>query len=171
MTPVRIALALAVLLGMLVATFLEVETDARSLLGDDDRVTTALDTPEGRSLTLAIIDPDRDKRTLLALQIAADLSVHPMVHRVTTVPGAPSPEVLGWLWRHRFVLAPPAQAAFMPDSLVSEMRRARAALVSASGGALADRYLHDPTGSFRRIVTTLTEASEMMLPVTGFGRS
>jgi predicted exporter len=165
MTPVRIALALAVLLGMLVATFLEVETDARSLLGDDDRVTTALDTPEGRSLTLAIIDPDRDKRTLLALQIAADLSVHPMVHRVTTVPGAPSSEVLGWLWRHRFVLAPPAKAAFMPDSLVSEMRRARAALVSASGGALADRYLHDPTGSFRRIVTTLTEASEMMLPV------
>ena len=56
MTPVRIALALAVLLGMLAATFLEVETDARSLLGDDDRVTTALDTPAGRSMTLAIIN-------------------------------------------------------------------------------------------------------------------
>ena len=165
MTPVRTALALAILLDILAAAFLEVDTDARGLLGDDDRVTTALDTPEGRSLTLAIIDPDRGKRTLLASQIAADLSAHPMVHRVTTGPRAPAPEVLDWLWRHRFVLAPPAQAAFTPDSLVSEMRRARAALVSASDGALADRYLRDPTGSFRRIVTTLTEASEMTLPV------
>ena len=63
------------------------------------------------------------------------------------------------------MLAPPAQAAFAPDNLVSEMRRARVALVSASGGALADRYLRDPTGSFRRIVSTLAEASEMALPV------
>ena len=165
MTPVRAALALAVLLGMLAAALLEIDTDARGLLGDDSGVTAALDTPEGRALTLAIIGPDPDKRTLLASRIAADLSDHPLVHRVTTAPGAPSPELLDWLWRHRFVLAPPAQAAFTPDSLVSEMRRARAALVSASGGALADRYLRDPTGSFRRIVTALTEASETALPV------
>ena len=165
MTPTRLALALTILLGALVAGFLEVDTDVRGLLGQDDRVTAALDTPEGRALTLAIIDPDPDKRSRLAARIAAELPAHSLVDRVTTVPGAPQSELLDWLWRHRFVLAPPPQDAFTPDSLAAEMRRARAALVSASGGALADRYLRDPTGSFRRVVTALRAASEAALPV------
>jgi predicted exporter len=165
MTRVRAALALLILLGALVAAVIVVDTDVRGLLGNADRVGAALNSPEGRSLTLAIIDPDLDKRSKLASEIAAALADHPMVRRVTTAPAAPSSELLDWIWRHRFVLAPPSQTAFTPDSLKSEMRFARAALVSSSDGALADRYLRDPTGSFRRIVATLRAASEKALPV------
>ena len=165
MTRTRAALALLALLGALIAAVLDVDTDVRGLLGDDDRVASALDTPEGRMLTLAIIDPDRDKRSLLASEIAGGLATHPLVHRVITAPTAPSPELLDWIWRHRFVLAPPMPAAFRPDSLVSEMRLARAALISSTEGAVADRYLRDPTGSFRRIIALLKQLSAATLPV------
>ncbi|HUS54711.1 MAG TPA: MMPL family transporter [Thermohalobaculum sp.] len=165
MTPARAALGLAVLLGLLAFAALKVDTDVRGLLGEDDQVTSALDTPEGRALTLAIIDPDPDKRSLLAAEIAETLATRPLVRRVTTAPEAPTTEFLDWIWQHRFVLAPPPQAAFTPQSLVSEMRRARAALLSASDAALADRYLRDPTGSFRRAITALTAASAKALPV------
>jgi predicted exporter len=167
MTRIRAALALLAVLGALVAAVLEVDTDVRGLLGTDDQVASALDTPEGRMLTLAIIDSDRDQRTALASRIAAALAAHPLVDRVTTAPAAPSAEFLDWVWRHRLVLAPPPPAAFTPDRLVAEMRLARAALVSASDGALADRYLRDPTGSFRRIVLALKRASGKNLPVHG----
>ena len=165
MTPVRIALALVVMLGALVVGFLEVDTNVQRLLGDNDRVTAALDTPEGRSLTLAIIDPDADKRSLLASRIASDLRNNPLVHRVISAPGAQtsasSPEMLDWIWEHRFELAPPAPEAFFPDSLITEMRRARAALISTSDSAFADQFLRDPTGSFRRILAALKVAPKL----------
>ena len=47
MTAARTALALVAALGALVVAFLEIDTDVRGLLGDDDQVTAALDTPEG----------------------------------------------------------------------------------------------------------------------------
>jgi predicted exporter len=164
MTPIRTALALAGLLAMLLAVTLEVDTDVRGLLGGDDRFAAVIDTREGRALTLAVIDPDIEKRSALAVEIAAEMAAHPLVRKVTAAPEPPGPEMIDWIWQNRFVLAPPDKAAFGPAWLVEEMRSARSALVSASDAVLAERYLRDPTGSFRRIVTALRDAAARALP-------
>ncbi len=155
---IRIWLAIGLIggLGIAVAATLKLDTDVRQVFGPDDRVSSVLDTPEGRLATLAIIAPDRDRRSKLAAEIAAGLSAEPLVGRVMTGPEAPPPELIDWIWRYRFVLAPPAAADFDPASLAAEMRRARGSLTSMAGGALADRYLLDPTGSFRRLIEAIS---------------
>lgn len=151
-----IALGTLAVLAMLAAWELRVDTDARGLLGPGDRIAEALDAPQGRTLTLAVIDPDAAKRSMIAKEIAARIQSSPLVAHVLLAPEAPSPALLDWLWRHRFVLAPPSPADFRPENMAAEMSRARAALTTALGGALADRFLLDPTGSFRRLVGALS---------------
>jgi predicted exporter len=162
MSRVAVILALAIATGGLALGVVRVDTDARALLGADAATAGALDTAEGRALTLAIVHPDRDRRSAIAQEIARDLATDPLVRRVTLAP-APFEAMIDWLWRHRFALAPPAGNAFTPAALSSELRRARAALTDAAA-PFAGRYLLDPTGSFRRLVEGLA-AAHGMLPV------
>ena len=146
--------ALALGLGGLALATVQVDTDARALLGADAATAGALDTAEGRALTVAVIDPDRDRRSAIARQVAERLESDPIVGRVTLAPG-PSGEIVDWLWLHRFALAPPQAEAFTPTALSAELQHARRALTDAAAAPLAGRYLLDPTGSFRRLIETL----------------
>ena len=160
-----LALAALVVLAALAIRDLRLESDARGLLGPGDRIAEALDAPQGRTLTLAVIDPDPARRSMIAKEVAASARSSPLVSQLHLAPEAPSPALLDWLWRHRFVLAPPGPADFRAESMAAEMSRARAALTTALGGALADRFLLDPTGSFRRLVEALSDGHRQGLTV------
>jgi predicted exporter len=157
MSRLAVVLALALLLGGLALATVRVDTDARALLGADPATAGALDTAEGRALTLAVVHPDRAVRTAIAHEVSDALADDPLVARVTLAP-APSDAVLDWLWAHRFALAPPPPGAFAPDALAAELGQARRALTDAAAAPLAGRYLLDPTGSFRRLVGMLAAA-------------
>jgi len=159
-----LAVGLIAGLALLAAATLRLDTDARRLLGPGDDVAALLDTPEGRLTTLAVIGPDRDRRSALAAQLARELPEDPLVGRVAAGPEAPPPELVEWIWRHRFALSPPAAGAFEPEALAAELRQARAALTSAADSLLADRYLLDPTGSFRRLIAAITDPGAAALP-------
>lgn len=146
-------------LAALAAWSLRVDSDARGLLGAEQRLAAGLDTPHGRMLTLAVIDADREKRSEVAREVAREIRKSPLVARVFSAPEAPPGDLLDWLWRYRFVLAPPAAADLEAASMAAELSRARTALTSVLGGALADRFLLDPTGSFRRVVAALSGAA------------
>ncbi len=157
MSRIAIVLALVVATGVLALATVRIDTDARALLGADAATAGALDTAEGRALTLAIVLPGRARRSAIARDIAKDLATDPMVERVALAP-APSESVLDWLWLHRFALAPPPDSAFAPAAMTAELQRARQVLTDAGAAPFAGRYLLDPTGSFRRLVESLTAA-------------
>ncbi len=159
MTRIAILFALALGLGALAFATVRVESDARAILGADAATANTLDTAEGRALTVAILHPDRDRRSAIARQISDRLAADAMVDRVTLAP-EPSQAALDWLWLHRFALAPPPAEAFAPTALVAELQRARRALTDVAAAPLAGRYLLDPTGSFRSLVRTLTAEAD-----------
>lgn len=161
MRRIAIVIALLLVVGGLALTTVRVDSDARALLGADAATAGALDTPEGRALTLAIILPDRDRRSAIAREVVEELAGDPMVGRVTLVPEL-SEQGLDWLWQHRFVLAPPPEAAFTPAALATELRRARRAFTDAAAEPFAGRYLLDPTGSFRRLVENVALRREAL---------
>lgn len=163
----RLWLAALVALGLAAAAVAtaEIDTDARALVGDDGSIVSALDTADGRSALLAVVDADRERRNAIARAIVEDLADEPMVARASAGVMTPPPGLADWLWRERFTLSPPPPPAFASEAMTMELMSARAALTSVGGGGLAHYYLLDPTGSFRRLIEALALAAGGGLPV------
>ncbi|MDT8344642.1 MAG: MMPL family transporter [Thermohalobaculum sp.] len=164
MTGLRAAFLLAACLAGLAVATLRIETDIRALTGVEASLEAPLDIPEGRTLVLAVVHPDREARSALARAIVHDLAGDPMVAHASTGAMPPPAGLSDQLWAARFVLAPPPPDAFAPEALAAEFARARAALTSMGSSGLAHAYLLDPTGSFRRLIEALTPAAGSGLP-------
>lgn len=149
---------LGLVLGIVAADTTRIDTDARAIFGDAAPVGGVLDTSEGRSVTVAILHPDAKRRAAIARELAAALEGDARIARVLPAYRM-DPTLLDFVWTHRFVLAPPGPGAFEPKALADELVRARAALMDATGMAVAGRYLRDPTGTFRRLVQHLAVAA------------
>ena len=144
-----------VALGVLVVfaiTYVDVRTNADALFGTDALDKSVLDTPVGRELIVALVSPDREKRTSLAREIADMLDRDPGIAAVHAGPGAISDALLEWVWERRFRLAPPEPDDLTVTALSQHLVQARQSLTSAQGMVFGDRLLRDPTGSFARLV-------------------
>jgi len=158
MSRLAISILALVLLVAYAALTLRIESDARSLFGLDEAPIAALDTPQGRSTTIAVIDPDRDRRSRIAQKIAEALRDDPQVARLDTGPVAPPRGLVDWLWLNRFRLEPPGAEALTRSAMVAEFAAARAAMATSTGYAMGDFFLRDPTGSFRRLISRIAAA-------------
>ncbi len=148
--PVAAALVLGVM-GLVAALFVDVDTDAR-ILGADSMAAAALDTPQGRHLTLAVIGPDRTARAATLGAIAEALEGHPGIAWINTGPEPPDDALIDWLWQNRLRLAPPPAEAFQAEAMADQLRAARDAMTSAHGAAFGARLLADPLGSFKHLL-------------------
>ncbi|MEM0945052.1 MAG: hypothetical protein AAGI70_14020, partial [Pseudomonadota bacterium] len=96
MTRPAAACAALVTLAVLIAVTLRVETDARAVFGDASSVGAALDSPEGRRLSIAVISADVGARTEAARALAETLAADPLVEDVVLGPPSPDPAVVAW---------------------------------------------------------------------------
>ncbi|MBK0400874.1 MMPL family transporter [Limibaculum sp. M0105] len=163
----RLLLAFTFAVGLMAAAVaaIEIDTDARALVGDNGAIASALDTVEGRSMLLAIIDDDRESRSTVAREVVDALGGEPMVAHASTGIITPPSGLADWLWRERFTLSPPPSSAFTTDAMARELIAGKSELTSFGGAGLAHYYLLDPTGSFRRLIEALVFAASGGLPM------
>ena len=159
MTRLLVCLVLALGLGATAVGTVTLDRDARAVLGDGAPAADALETAQGRSMVIAVLEADPDARTAASADLVAWLAAHPAVARVIGMPEAPE-RALDWLWEHRFALSPPSATHLERDALLAEFARARAALTRLRDSTVAGRYLLDPTGSYRRLIEHVTEAAQ-----------
>ncbi|MEO1491765.1 MAG: MMPL family transporter [Pseudomonadota bacterium] len=130
----------------------EIDTDVRAVLGDAGAASRSLDTREGRTQIIAVSAQEAGQRHTAVERIATVMRSSLLVASVSTGPSQPEPDLIEALWRHRFALAPPRADAFNTVAMVQELTAARKALSRLEDAALAQYYLRDPTGSFRRVI-------------------
>lgn len=158
----------SVIMAVLVVMTVDLDTGADKIFGEADGVASALDTPEGRTLTVLLRNPDVERRNAEAREIGHILQADDAVQSISVGLEAPDPALIDWIWTHRYLLTPMTPEVVQPDAMTVELSDARDALSTLTESMLATRYLLDPAGSFRRSLEGMRADSAFALkPIDG----
>ena len=165
------AVAALGILAVLAAIYVDVRTDADAVFAPDTLDLNPLDTSVGRELLVALVSPDRARRTDLARDIAAMLDRDPKIAMVHAGPGSFSDAFLDWVWNRRFRLSLPEPDDLTVAGLSLHLVEARQSLASAEGMMFGDRLLRDPTGSFARLLDRFADGAPELAQYDGVWQS
>lgn len=169
----RIVLAfllLALLLAAIVSV-IDVRSDAGSVLGAAADGVGSLDTYDGRSFVIALIDEDTTTRNIVARQLTEALANNDLVATAHTGPAPLSTAFLDLLWERRFRLAPPQPDDLTVAQLAERLEAARQELGRGTGMVMGDHLLRDPTGSFATLTRRLGSAAHGLAQADGIWQS
>lgn len=153
----RIFLAI-VLMVFALATFgpkIEVSTATGALFPGTQIKVPSLDDVGSREVVVTLSHTDPKIRNALARTLAANLAKDPLVEEVNFATVAPSEEFQDWIWDNRFLLAPPEAADFESTRMATRLEEAVEYFSNVNSMIHGDRFLLDPTGSYRRLVLAL----------------
>ena len=149
-----------VLMGVALATFgtkIEISTEPDAIFPDARIEVPSLDDVANREVVITLSHADTKTRNTLARTLAAKLATDPLVEEIKFAASTPSEEFQTWVWDNRFHLAPPDAADFDSIRMAAQLEEAMEYFSNINSMIHGDRFLLDPTGSYRRLVQALEE--------------